>query len=60
MHPFKIYNKAAPYGTCVENATPMTECELICDTKTMVENCGCHLPHMNPYRNGTLGMHATF
>ncbi len=49
----QIVNLPDPYGDCVETSeTSVSQCELRCVTKAVVEKCGCHDSYMEPYWDG--------
>ena len=51
---YRVTTLPDPYGDCEElHPVPVSRCLLNCITKIVVEHCGCHDVHMEPYRNST-------
>ena len=50
----KVKTLPDPYGDCDDNSnTVVSECQLACVTKAVVEKCGCHDVYMKPIHNAT-------
>ena len=51
---YKVTTLPDPYGDCEElDPVPVSRCLLNCVTKRVLEQCGCHDVHMDPYINTT-------
>ena len=50
----KVKTLPDPYGDCDDNNNAsVSECQLACVTKAVVEKCGCHDVYMIPIYNAT-------